>query len=124
MLKVKYEEFLTEPELELTRVIEFLECESSDINTLVNKVNPGKMNRWRKTLSPHQIRVFESLAFDTLKMHRYPVESPEKRSISSVTVLFYKLDHHIKLSRHLVNENIVKPIKIKMGLLKPFSESN
>ena len=124
VIKVKYEEFLSQPHQEMTRILKFLGHDTQNIKSFVMGVDPSKMNRWRKNLSIRQIQVFESVAFESLKMHKYATQYEQKPDIPKVWILAYKIDNYGKLAKHLINENLFKPLKIKLGLLKPFSEKN
>ncbi len=124
VVKVKYEEFLQTPITELTKIMNFLGFRCDDIDSLVENVNPAKMNQWRHTLTAKQITVFEAVAFDTLKEHGYETLNDCKPKLSKISILIYRLEHHVKLLKHLIKMNLIHPVKIKLGILKPFAEKN
>ena len=88
-----YEDLLTEPEEVLGKVWEFL-GEDFDENTvhfekskdphsktplLSRPIQKDNKEKWRRTMSPRQIRVFESLAWETLKRNGYPLTTAAGR---------------------------------------------
>jgi hypothetical protein len=124
VLLVKYEDFLSEPHKSLLDIFNFLNFECTDIEYLTSKINPQRMNRWKQTLTRKQIKTFEAVAFDCLKIYGYETQSGFSPQISSIEKALYKLHHFFKLGLHLVNENIFKAITIKLKMTKPFNEKN
>lgn len=115
---------MSNPETHLLNIFNFLNFECADTQSLTTKINPQKMNRWKKTLTTRQIKIFEAVAFDCLKKHGYETQNELKPHIYAIEKTFYKLHHLFKLGWHLVKENIFKPLALKLNIIKPFNEKN
>lgn len=124
ILLVKYEELLSQPSIGLKRIFEHLDFDCTDLETLSSKINPQRMNRWKQTLSPMQIKTFEAVAYDCLKKYGYEILNEPRPYVPLILKWFYSGHHHFKLALHLFNENVVKVLAIKLRVKKPFDEKN
>lgn len=93
-LRVRYEDLVTQPEAECTRICAFLGLlfepemiQGKDFDVPVftktqhqlvgTPPNPERISDWRKTLSERDISLFESMTFDLLPMMGYEKVFPE-----------------------------------------------
>lgn len=107
-LEIKYETLISSPEETMKIVCKFLDEEyTEDLFNVTRVDNPGKTplvhekiksdnsEKWRKTMSPRQIRVFEGVAKDLLLEAGYPL-STKASPISPIEKMAYLADNKIK----------------------------
>jgi len=73
VVRIKYEDFVSRPEDELTRLLEFLGYSASahDIAEAVRGVSDKSLGKGRKTLGYEEVRRLEALVGDSLKRYGY-----------------------------------------------------
>ena len=82
---VKYEQFVTRPESELGRLLEFLEIDggTTDVSELVADVSPKSAGNWRRQLTRQTVRQIEPLMHRELEHFGYePAAAMEVTSSS------------------------------------------
>jgi hypothetical protein len=117
---LSYENLLDNHVAMVEQVYSFL---GVDINSLESLPSPMKDNsgKWREAFSPRQLRIFNSLAADTLEYFGYEVGG-EKSSISPWEKVLYTVHNKLHRLRHLFVINVIDTIKIKFFNKQPFSE--
>jgi hypothetical protein len=89
LLTLRYEDLLKSPDAEIARLEQFLgvelETERRERLLATMAANPrgGNFDKWRTSMPPEQLRVFEGVAGDSLRRHGYAVVNPG----ASVSVL-------------------------------------
>ncbi len=73
VVRLRYEDFVRQPEEELSRVLEFIgkEVEPEKLAKAVEKVSPRSLGKGRKALGEQEVANLEALVRDTLKRYDY-----------------------------------------------------
>ena len=123
LIKLKYEHMLQDPKGELERVLDFLGVHErrEEILAGVKAVDAANADKWRTQLSPNQLRVFESVAGETLSLHDYPRACQAAR-LSWLESLGYQIHEKLSLAWHLFRINIVDTVMIKFFGKQPFAD--
>ncbi|NOY53030.1 MAG: sulfotransferase [Deltaproteobacteria bacterium] len=120
---VKYENLIHDPNKIIASIYDFL-CEPYDsgkITPLIAHVNKENCNRWKTIMTPHQVRIFESIAEKTLNRFGYETTYHKSKGIIPLA-FFYHLHNQIHRKWYLFKLNTIDTIKIKLGLKEPFTE--
>ena len=72
-------------------------------------------------MSDRQIRVFESVAGETLQLHGYDLKFPGAR-LGTIARLFYELHDRLSWLVFMFETNVVDSYKIKYRGKDPFAE--
>ena len=69
LIKLKYEDLLTNIDSEMRRVYQFLDqtFDPEAIDAFTSQVRPGNFNKWKTQFTPSQLRVFEGVAGEVLR---------------------------------------------------------
>lgn len=104
--EVRFEDLIAAPEREVTRLCAHLGTSFDPAtlryheDTTYEPVDPKQAEKWRKQLSPREIRLFESVAGETLARYGYPPSGQPQQSLppgASVALnLHNRLSHHRK----------------------------
>jgi hypothetical protein len=73
VVRVRYEDFVREPVLQLTRILEFMDrdIEPDKIAKAVEGVSPRSLGKGRKALGEEEVANLEALVGETLKRYDY-----------------------------------------------------
>jgi len=123
ILILKYEDLLDDVESNIQRIYSFIgiSYHQNEISDLLTTVKKGNYNKWKKTMSSHQIKIFDSIAANTLQKFGYET-SVSQRSIPIYWRALYAIHHYYFRARHLFIINIIDGIKIRFFGKAPFGE--
>lgn len=121
---LQYEELLTNTETKLWEICKFLEYEQSEDErrALIETCKNGNFNKWKSKMGIEQKKVFEAVAFDTLKRFGYETLSPIPENLSALKITYYKIDNFIKRFLFLLKFNTIEVFKIRCLGKQPFAE--
>ncbi len=100
-MSVRYEDLLVQPEESLKKVCDFLNEPYSD--SLINfKKSKGEgkthllqkplqktnTNKWKEKMTPHDVKVFEGAAAETLRAHNYIIENKNYKMWAFVRIYY------------------------------------
>ena len=118
---IRYEDIMTDPVMEMNRLIEFLDIADDDdklknfvAEDIVDNLMLGNFNKWKTQMSPKDIRVFNSVTGDILSKYNYDVAN-ETHALGMVHRLFWRFDNRVK---KLANKEYRKDLIYKFQLLK------
>lgn len=123
VLRLRYEDLVTDVDNHLRLIADFLgeqllDCE---IERLANTVSTKSVGKWRKAMSPRQLRVFEAEAGETLRRLDYPTSST-RTSISSMERVVYKAHDKLVWAKFMFSTNVIDGFKIRFLNKEPFAE--
>jgi hypothetical protein len=124
LYSLKYEDLLDDVCFYINEIYGFLEVsdlKEANLLSLIGSVKKGNYNKWQARMTTTQIKVFESIAADTLERFGYPTSYKEQQ-VSAVLKLWYKLHDSIHRIKHLFIINVVDGIKIRFFGKRPFAE--
>lgn len=123
LFSVRYEDLIDNTNTITKSLYEYLELDihSNDLAKKNKTTIKGNYGKWRHSLSAHQIKIFESIAADTLTKHDYET-SWKQAKINPLFVFYYKVHHLLFRAKHLFIINIVDGIKIRFFNKEPFAE--
>jgi len=118
-----YEDLLDNVKTHIEKIYKFLDMKYSqkDIDELSQTVQKGNYNKWKQKMSTFQIRIFESLAGNSLKKFGYETAYKEQK-VSLIYRLGYMCHNLFFRIRHLFIINVIDFFKIKFLGKQPFSE--
>lgn len=91
-MSIKYEDFVTQPEYNLGRILEFSGLDNDDEVKNMLSVLPASsasLEKWKYVLNEKEIKTIESICFDTMKIHGYePTVATENVKLSAFTKIF------------------------------------
>jgi hypothetical protein len=119
----KYESLLAQPQLEVMKVYNFLNCTitEADLNEICSITKTSNSNKWKVRLSQKQIEIFDSIANNELKNLGYET-STSPRTLSGYSKAFYFIEDYFFWFIYMVRLNVIDGIKIKYFGKKPFDE--
>lgn len=123
LLKIYYEELLSNPEIIIDNIYKFLneECSIEQRNQLSVTAKSNNFNKWRDSMTQGQIRQFEAIAKPTLirlgysVVNTYPKLYPFEYSLSKLHSFAHK-------SIFLFKTNVIDGFKIRFLGKEPFNE--
>jgi hypothetical protein len=120
---IRYEDLLDNAENIVPEIYEFLDVEydKGEVSRLAGTVKKGNYNKWKKRMSPGQVRIFENVSADTLKRFGYET-SYEERPITGFIKCFYTLHRMLFRAKYLFKINVIDGIKIKYFDKEPFAD--
>lgn len=120
---VKYEDLLDDAETIVPEIYKFLsvEFDKEEISRLLGTIKKGNYNKWKRKMSPSQIKVFENVAGDTLKRFGYETSYGE-RPVNTLLRNAYALHALFVRAKFLFKINVIDGIKIKFFGKEPFAE--
>ena len=112
-LKVKYEDLLDDPNTHLRRVYEFLGHEADDaaVEQTVTAVRANNHTKWKTTLTPSQIRVFEQTAGKTLQRLGYAT-THQPTDVNPMLKSAFWMHERIAHGQFLFKANVIDTFKI------------
>jgi len=122
-LLFRSEDFLHNAEHIIPMIYHFIQepYEASKIKHLLEIINKENCDKWKKMMHRRQIRLFESVAANTLKQFGYETRY-EERKINKLLSSSYLLQNVFMRAIYLFNLNFVDTVKIKLGFKQPFAE--
>lgn len=123
LYKVRYEDLIDNPALEVSKLYEFLE-EDFDPNALSNlfkDVRRDNKYHWKKRLNKHDVELFESVAARTLRKFGYETIHDE-RLPSALVRIKYNAHEAFWHTVQLIKQNTIESARIAYFGKEPFNE--
>jgi hypothetical protein len=120
---VRYEDLLATPRQTLAAIISFLDQDlpKDALNELTASIRPTNAGKWERRMRPADVRLFESIAGETLRRFGYPV-THQSIPVGSLAAMRYTAQDTMKHMRNLFVMNVVDTIRIKFFGKEPFAE--
>lgn len=120
---LKYEDLLNNTKEIVPEIYKFLDekITENEIASLTESVQSGNYNKWKKKMTPNQIRVFEAIASKELAVFGYDVIN-KNPTVSIIETQYFNVHEMIHKAWFLFNLNIVDGFKIRYLGKEPFSE--
>lgn len=121
--ELKYEDLLCSPKAVLEKVFGHLGLDAKEVvpAEMIERINASNYGKWKRDLSPDEIRLFESVAGETLRRFGYETTYPEV-ALPWTTLSKSYIHDRIKHLSHLVKMNSVDEIAIRWLGAEPFAE--
>ncbi|MBI4681886.1 MAG: sulfotransferase [Nitrospirae bacterium] len=123
LYSLRYEDLLDNAERIVPDVYKFLDEEYNEnkMNELIGRIRKGNYGKWKSKMNTRQIKLFESIAANTLKRFGYET-TYEESEISGLTKAVYNSHELLMRTKFLFKINIVDGIKIKFFGKEPFAD--
>jgi hypothetical protein len=123
MLFLRYEDLVANPRGVTKSVYEFLSqpIDEESVESLSKSTKTDNFFKWKKKLSPRQIRVFDSIASRSLSRFGYEVACPESK-LGILTRALYTLHDRFHYYMHMFELNVLDGIRIKFFGKEPFAD--
>lgn len=123
LIDVRYETLVTEPEVTMRRVYEFLgePYDPAKIAPLLTKVQADNFDKWKTQLSPRNVRMFEAVAGDTLERLGYRLAYPA-RKLGVLPRLAGWTDNAVRRAIFLFRLNTWDAFRIRFLGAEPFGD--
>jgi hypothetical protein len=120
---IQFEKLLSDPKQNLLGLFQFLAVDSADelAHRYCDKADASRTDRWKQKLTSRQIRLFESVAGNTLQALGYETTYDQSPTGTGMEVL-YRLHDGAKWLHFMAKQNVVDAIKIKFFGKQPFAE--
>ncbi|MGH1362027.1 MAG: sulfotransferase family protein [Calditrichia bacterium] len=107
-MELRYEGLLDNPEKEFARIVHFIEYEG-DREALIEqfnreiegKIKQGNYNKWKREMSPRQIKAFERVSGDLLDELGYEITNSSETLANKPGPIAWTMDHAENLLRKL-----------------------
>ena len=121
LIKLKYEDLLTNIDSEMRRVYQFLDqtFDPEAIDAFTSQVRPGNFNKWKTQFTPSQLRVFEGVAGEVLRKLNYETLG-ESVQLSRLERASYGLHNLVTRAWFLFRLNVIDGIRIRYFGKAPF----
>jgi hypothetical protein len=123
ILIMRYEDLLADPKEITKKVYEFLEepyCEAS-MEKMFVPIKKANYNKWKEKLQPLEVKMFESVASNTLKRFGYETSYPEAE-VETLQKWFWKTHDRLFHVKHLITMNTIDAVRIKYFGMEPFAD--
>lgn len=123
VFELTYEQLLEQPREVMEKIYAFLEAPYSEekVKPLIERINRINFNKWKKEMKPGEVRLFETVAADTLKRFGYET-SFEESELKKIEKWFWKAHNDFFRYKHLVKMNTIDAIRIKYFGMEPFAD--
>jgi len=123
LLILRYEDLLDYTDEYVRKIYSFLSqnIDESELVEISSTVKAGNYYKWQKKLSNRQIKIFDSVASNTLKRFGYRINYPEN-GVNFMIEILYKLHNQANYYICLFKINIIDGFKIKFLGKEPFAE--
>jgi len=121
LLELRYEDLLDDTEEYVQRFYEFLAepYDRDSLDSLVSTAKAGNYNKWKENLSDQQIKLFDSVAANTLS--RFGYETFEKEAALGVLARnAYIFQNKLIWLKFMFKTNVIDGFKIKFLGKEPF----
>jgi hypothetical protein len=122
--QLRYEDLLDTPQTVIAQVFDFLgepPLSEADMAATCSPIKAGNYGKWQKRMTAEQIRLFETVCGDTLKRFGYDTSHPQGQ-VPSVEASLYEWADKALWAKHMVRENVIDTVKIKLLGKDPFGE--
>ena len=123
LYELRYEDLLDNVEFYIRDIYQFLDMDfdEADVNRLRQTVKKGNYNKWKSRMSAFQVKVFETIAANSLSRFGYDTRHPQQ-GVSIFLKGFYFFHNLLFRIRHLFIINVIDGIKIRFFGKQPFAE--
>lgn len=123
-LELRYEDFLDRPEEIARAALRFLgeDPDSPAVIRWIDRLRRGNHTKWKDEMSASDIRLFEEVAGDALRMHGYECSVPPGRRVPASRRAAHTATDLLRRSVHLARLNLVDGLLIRLGRKRPFAE--
>lgn len=120
---IKYEDLLKNTTSKALEVYDFLgeDITEKEITSLTASVQSRNYNKWKKKMTPNQLRVFEAISSKELAAFGYEVINTNSR-VSFFEIQYFNVHEMIHRAWFLFHANIVDGFKIRYLGKEPFDE--
>lgn len=120
---VQYEDLLDNIEDRAKKLYEFVGVNypTEEVDKIISGVKSGNYNKWKTSMTKRQIRVFESIAGQTLGKFGYELSS-EQKPVPVFWGYIYQLHNFLLRLKFLFVINVIDGFKIKFLGKQPFAE--
>jgi len=122
--QLRYEDLLDTPQAIITQVFDFLgepPLSNDDMAATCAPIKAGNYGKWKTRMNAEQIRLFETVCGDALTRFGYDTSHPQGQ-VSAVQANMYEWADKALWAKHMVRENVIDTVKIKLFGMKPFGE--
>jgi len=123
VLDIKYEDLLCQP-AEITKSIyKFLDesYPENALRNLINSINKNNFDKWKREMKAKNIKIFEMVASDTLKLFGYEASFPED-DVERIYKWYWRFHNYVFHIIYLIKLNIIDTIRIKFFGMEPFND--
>lgn len=123
LIRLSYERLLDNVEGNAARIYGFLQQDynETELKKFCSTVKPGNYHKWKSQFNKRQLKVFDSVAADTLTRFGYESFSPECE-LNFISRLGYNLHNKMFHLIFLFETNIIDTFKIRFLGKEPFAE--
>ncbi len=123
VFELTYEGLLDQPSKVVEKIYMFLGEPYSEesVKSLIEKINRINFNKWKKEMKPDEVRLFETMASNTLKRFGYEATF-EESELKKIEKWFWKAHNDFFRYKHLIKMNTVDAIRIKYFGMEPFAD--
>lgn len=120
---LRYEDLLDNAEKILPDIYTFLneQYDEKELSRLISRIKKGNHNKWKSKMNTHQVKVFESIAANTLKRFGYETSYKESDT-TGLTKAVYNYHELLMRAKFLFKTNVIDGIKIKFFGKEPFAD--
>jgi hypothetical protein len=123
LLNIKYETLLERPTDAVEGFYAFLGERFSDqgLKSIIGSIKSSNFNKWKKEMKPKDVKLFETVAANTLQSFGYETSFPES-ALKTPVKWIWKIHDYILTSKHLAKINLIDTIRIKYFGMDPFGD--
>ena len=123
LIEIKYESLLSEPVTHIKTIYEFINepCSNDTAHELAGSIHRENYGKWKQTMTPKQIELFEMAAGETLNRFGYSTTHPQ-HELKVYVKYFWEMHDAFFHYKHLIKMNTIDSIRIKYFGMKPFAE--
>jgi hypothetical protein len=123
LFALKYETLLEHPEKTVKEIYSFLDepYDKEKLGSAMASINRANFNKWKTAMSPGDIKIFETVASDTLNRFGYETSFPQGE-MGNLTKSFWRAHDFALRFKHLVKMNTIDAIRIKYFGMQPFAD--
>ena len=120
---VRYEDLIDNAKQILPEIYAFLDerYDHDKMMSLISRIKRGNYNKWKDVMSNRQLKLFESVASNTLKRFDYEF-SYEQKAINSLVSGFFKFHSTVSKAIFLFKINVIDTVRIKFFGKQPFAD--
>ena len=122
MLELRYETLLSSPHATVKMLYGFLNEEVPiSIDEAIGRIQSQNSGRWRTTMKPDDVRLFEAAAGDRLELLGYATTHPTG-SIARSEKLRYLTHDYLHWIAFMLRQNLIDAVRIRYFGKAPFAE--
>jgi hypothetical protein len=123
LIELRYEDLLADPERYVKLIYAHLgeKYDVDAMSSILSATRSDNSGKWRKRMTPSQVRLFEQIASSTLIRFGYDVTFDEK-PLNHVTSLLYRIHNKSIWLKFMFMTNVVDEFKIRFLGKEPFAD--